>query len=99
MILRNKLSSSKNAFQIMMKSESKLEKDSRPHLFSSNCPIRCGTSGYSYKRFFDRVYIHFICLSVFNWHAIQHYYSDKNEFSYYCGVDVFLFSQEYILGI
>jgi hypothetical protein len=45
-----KTSLTKNAFEIMMKNESKLENDSRPYLFSSNCPIRCGTSGYSYKR-------------------------------------------------
>jgi hypothetical protein len=89
MASRNKLSSSKNAFQIMMKSESKLEKDSRPHLFSSNCPVRCGTSGYSYKRFVDSLYINFICLSIFSWHTTQHYYPDKNEFSYYCDVNVF----------
>jgi hypothetical protein len=31
----------------------KLEKDLRPPLFSTNCPIRCGTSGYSYKRSVD----------------------------------------------
>jgi hypothetical protein len=73
----------------MMKSEAKLEKDSRHHLFSSNCPIRCGTSGYSYKRFVNYVYIHSICLSIFSWHTTQNYYPDKNEFSYYCGVDIF----------
>jgi len=72
---------------------------SRPQLFSSNCPVRCGTSGYSYKRFVDILYIYFIRFSIFSWHMgpnYQNYYPDKNEFSYYCGVGilttVFLFN-------
>ncbi|CAF0876435.1 unnamed protein product [Adineta ricciae] len=63
----------KNAFEIIMNSEQlKAEQDIRPKLFSTNCPVRCGTSGYSYKR----------------WHMgprNQNYYPDKNEFDYYCG--------------
>jgi hypothetical protein len=65
---------------------------SRSQLFSSNCPVRCGTSGYSYKRFVDTWYIYFIRFSIFSWHMgpnYQNYYPDKNEFSYYCGVGVF----------
>ncbi|CAF1050886.1 unnamed protein product [Adineta steineri] len=61
---------SKNAFVMMMNSQSNPPKDSRPQLFSSNCPILCGTSGYSYRR----------------WHTgptNQNYYPDKNEFDYY----------------
>jgi hypothetical protein len=51
MTTRNKVRSTKNTSQIRMKSELKSEEDSRSPLFSLNCPIRCGTSGYSYKRF------------------------------------------------
>jgi hypothetical protein len=58
--------SNKNAFEIMMKSASKVKEDSRPHLFSSNCPIRCGTSGYSYKRLVDiyDVFHSYFCIQL-----------------------------------
>jgi hypothetical protein len=56
--------SAKNAFEIMMKSDSKVKKDSRPLLFSSNCPIRIGTSGYSYKRFVDIFELFYLYLHI-----------------------------------
>ena len=62
---RSKTSSSKNAFKIIMKNNSKLEKDSRSQLFSLNCPIRCGTSGYSYKRFVNNSTLFYFSLPYF----------------------------------
>ena len=56
--------SAKNAFETMMKSDSKVKKDSRPLLFSSSCPIRIGTSGYSYKRFVDIFDLFYLYLHI-----------------------------------
>ena len=39
--------------QTITEYESRSETDARSRLFSSNCPIRCGTSGYSYKKLVD----------------------------------------------
>ena len=77
----------KNAFEIM---KTTTERDSRSRLFSSNCPIRIGTSGYSYKKFVQMVLCddHLIHFDTFSWHSVQKYYPDQNEFDYYCGVGV-----------
>ena len=68
--------------------------DERPRLFLPDYPVRCGTSGYSYKASvtidwapMQSVTLFFHC--IFSWHHgpnYQNYYPTKEEFSYYADV-------------